>query len=187
MMRVLASCLFVVCCVQSATISVSPSPYNVEVGQSFTVDVGIDSVADLYACQFDLAFDPGLLSASAIAEGAFLGLGGPTFFLAGTIDNVDGLILSTADSLEGPVSGVTGTGVLASATFTALAPGTTSIEIANTFLIDSQSDFIYATTGDGTINVVATPEPVSFGLLLLALASLAAFGTVSSWTHGGQF
>src|ERR1035437_3897701 len=170
--RAFGGVFLVICSVRAGTLSVSPAVNQVAVGQVFSLNVVINSVADLYAYQFDLAFNPALLNASAITEGAFLGSGGPTFFLAGAIDNVNGLISSTADSLEGPLSGVTGSGVLTSVTFTALAPGSTSVSIFNTFLIDSQSNFIFADTGDGTVDVV-TPEPAAGEMVFLAFAVLA--------------
>src|ERR1017187_7801777 len=163
MIRAFGVFFLVICSVRAGTLSVSPSVDNVMVGQSFNLSVVIDSVADLYAYQFDLAFDPALLSASAITEGPLLGSGGTTFFLPGAIDDANGLISSTADSLEGPVSGVTGGGVLAYVTFTALAFGTTSVVIINPpapLLIDSQSNFIEVGTADGAVNI-STPEPAS--------------------------
>jgi hypothetical protein len=48
--------IFFAVAVSGATISVERSFLTVPPGDSFTLDVGVSSIADLYAFQFDLAF-----------------------------------------------------------------------------------------------------------------------------------
>src|SRR5580693_6858462 len=54
---------------------------NPNVGDTFEVEVDVTGITDLYAFQFDLTFDPTLLSAVSVTEGAFLPSGGTTFFI----------------------------------------------------------------------------------------------------------
>src|SRR5690349_16751681 len=77
-------------------VSIQPPATNQASGDTFTVDVNVSGVADLYAFQFDLTFDPTLLFAVLVTEGGFLPGGGTTFFIPGTIDNVGGDITATA-------------------------------------------------------------------------------------------
>jgi len=112
-------------------------------GGTFTVDVNVSGVTDLYGYQLDLAFNPGVLSAVSVAEGPFLASGGnPTTFLPGTIDNVGGTVALNADAINGPVSGVSGSGELLAFTFDAIGTGTSSLAIQNEILNDSGFNII---------------------------------------------
>jgi len=165
-----------------AVLSVSTSPGSISVGDTFTVDVAITGVTDLYAFGLDLTFDPSLLSATGITEGAFLPSGGDTFFIPGTIDNVGGSITSNGDSLIGAIPGVTGMGTLIEIDFTAIANGTSALDLANITLLDSNLANIdsTATNGSVTIGTPAVPEPSTLTLLISAIISLAAFARFKS-------
>lgn len=164
--------------VRAATISVLPASTTSGVGGSFSVDINISSITDLYAYQFDLAFDPAILSATGVTAGLFLS--GGAGFVPGIIDNVAGTITFTADSLTGPVSGVSGSGTLASLQFTALAPGTSALTLSNLIFLDSQLlDIPIDTTNNGTVDVsgaAAVPEPGQFLPVLVTLLGCGYWG-----------
>ena len=149
---------------------------TVSAGNTFAVDVNISGVTDLYGFQFDVLFGPATVSATSETEGPFLASGGTTFFVPGTIDNVGGSVTATADTLIGALSGVNGSGPLAVLDFTGLASGTTSIDLANVILLDSNFNSIGFTTQNASLtvspSVVPTPEPSSFLLLVTGLAAL---------------
>ena len=159
--------------IQGGTILVDPSTADIFVGQSFILNVNVDSLPDLYAYQFDLQFDPTVLRAFSVSEGSYLTSGGPTLFFPGTVDNVGGFVLSTADSLEG-VAGVSGSGTLASFGFQAIAAGSTSITLQNIFLLDSSLSGITAAVSSGEVTVMQTPEP-SYGPLVVVLGIIIVF------------
>jgi general secretion pathway protein D len=102
----------------AATILINPGSSTTTIAGTVDITVRVEDADDLYAYQFDLSFDPTVLSATSVGEGAFLPSGGSTFFLPGTIDNVAGTVTLTAGSLQGAVPGVTGSGVLALLQFT---------------------------------------------------------------------
>jgi hypothetical protein len=161
----------------AATINIVGPLTNPNIGDSFNIDVDVADITDLYAFQFDLTFDPALLSAVSVTEGAFLPGGGPTFLIPGAIDNIGGNVTATADSLIGSIPGVTGSGTLAVFQFTALAPGTSPLSFANEILLDSSLNDITADTtfqnGSVTINGASSvPEPRSFALLGASLLLL---------------
>lgn len=154
---------------------ISPALTDTTVGGFFDVTIDITTVTDLYAYQFDLDFDPLVLSAVSIDEGQFLLSGGTTFFLPGLIDNALGLISFTANSLIGALPGVSGDGSLALVRFLAISPGSSSINLSGVALLDSSLTDIASSTAGGRVVVSAVvPEPGS--ALLAALGLLAMIG-----------
>lgn len=167
----------------AATLGFAPPVTSVTVGDVFSVDVRIEDVADLYAFQFDLAFDPAILQVEALAEGTFLadwgnGLAPPagTFWDPGVVDNVAGSVSLVSNLLLGaiaPGDGATGSGVLVSIQFKALAGGTGALTLLNEFLVDSILDPIGAQLQGGRVVVeapVEVPEPAAALLMLCGLA-----------------
>ena len=156
-------------------LSITPSANNVQVGDTFSLFLNIASVTDLFGWQVDIDFGPaGLLNALTIAQGGFLG--GGTSGITGTIDNGTATILAMANSLTG-VTGVSGSGVLAQISFTAMAIGNAIVSISNVQLIDSNLDSIFPDQPvSATVNITAAsavPEPSTFVLLSFGLAAAA--------------
>ncbi len=161
-----------VCPIFADTISIVGPTTNPNVGDIFDVSVNVTGINDLYAFQFDLTFDPSLLSVDSVTEGSFLLSGGTTIFIPGVVDNVGGNVTATADSLIGSIPGVTGNGALAVFQFTALASGTSPLSLSNEILLDSSLNDI--TTGATfqnsyvTVDAASTvPEPNYLSLLVL--------------------
>ena len=116
----------------------------IHVGDTFTLGVSAENVPDLAGWQFDIAFDAAMLKAIEVNEGGFLKTeGATTFFQRGTINNAAGRIrgLSSAN-LSG--DGVTGTGTLLSATFSAKADGQTQLVLHNVQFGSSTGEVIHA-------------------------------------------
>jgi general secretion pathway protein D len=172
---------------QAQTISIQPFSSTVDAGNMFTVDVTASGVTDLFAFQFDVDFDPTIISAVTISEGPTLSGGGSTFFIPGSIDNGAGSIQFTTDTLIGAVPGVTGNGVLATLSFNATSGGISPLKLSNVVLLDSSLGDIHASTLDGQIRVTGSsivPEPtplVSFiaGLTMCGVWMLTRFIGVS--------
>ena len=126
----------------------------IHVGDTFTLDLGAESVSDLAGWQFDIAFDPAVLKAVGVSEGDFLKIdGGTTFFQRGTIDNRSGKIkgLSSASLSK---DGASGTGTLLSVTLAAKTAGQTQLRLENFQLADITGVSIAA----GPHEVVITVE-----------------------------
>lgn len=154
---------------QCGVVQFSPFDPQTPVGSSVTLDLTIHDVFDLYAFQFDLKFNPAVVAANSVTEGDFLPLAGSTIFDGGTIDNTSGTISLIFDTLSSAIAGSSGTGVLATFSFTALAVGDPRLEIVNITALDSSFD-------DLTLTQLATPvsgvpEPATW---LLAAGALAA-------------
>lgn len=150
-----------------ADVDLSAGSATEPVGATFAIPVSISNVTDLFAFQFDLSFDPSIVQLQSITEGPFLPTAGTTFFLPGTIDNTAGTATFTADALIGPISGVSGSGVLADFNFEALSEGTSNLTLSNAILVDSSGGLISFTpqSGQATIAGRTLPEPTFFPLL----------------------
>ena len=161
---ILTAALLVLCnAASAATILINPASSTTTLGVVVSVAVRVTDATDLYAYQFDLSFDPTILSTTGVSEGGFLPSGGSTFFLPGTIDNVSGMVTLTAGSLEGAVPGVTGSGTLAVVQLKGLKFGPSPVTLSNIVLLDSTGADIDTTIQNGSVTVV--PEPTSVMLL----------------------
>ena len=157
------------------TVEILPLPKIAVVGDIFSLDLSIANVSDLFDYQFDVTFNPTILQANGISDGGFLTSGGGTSVFSGAfllmLDNTAGLV-TILDSLTGPVTGVTGSGVLARINFSALMPGESAIGLGNVILEDSIGAPIDAETIDGRVQVNPIPEPMT----LLLVGSGVAVG-----------
>jgi hypothetical protein len=152
-------------------VSFTSTPSPAVKGSPLSLDVLITGVVDLYAFQFTLSFNPAVLQAGSVTEGAFLPLGGSTFFNGGTVNNTTGTISFAYDSLVGSLPGVTGSGVLAHINFSVPGVGTSPITFSNVVLLDSALVEMTAQINNGV--VTAVPEPAAYLLLAAGLAGLA--------------
>ncbi len=162
----------------AASVGIEPTQSTFSVGETFSLNIVASDVIDLYGFQFDIAFNPSILAAQSIAEGAFLSSGGATFFIPGTIDNVAGLISFNADTLIGEISGMSGSGILALLDFSAVGVGVSSINLSSPTLLDSNFQNITADIVAGSVQVQAqggsVPEPASLWLVVPGIGWLTA-------------
>lgn len=144
-------------------------PTSATIGSSWGVQVRASDVSDLYGYQFDLNFDASKFQAQGATEGVFLQSAGATFFDGGTIDNAAGSISFVFDTLLGAGPGVTGSGILAEFSFTAVTSGSGLFSLANVAAIDSSLADIGAQTEALLVNAV--PEPATLALCLAGLGA----------------
>lgn len=151
---------------QKGTMSVSPASLT-DPSSPFTVNINIAGVDDLYAWEFKLYYNSTILSNSSVTEGTFLSSTGSTFFRV--VNNTDtynathGRFWVTC-TLLGDVSGVSGSGTLATITFTVDGPaGTTPLDLQDTKLVGyeftrKQLLYMIHDTTDGSVTISAVPE-----------------------------
>ncbi len=163
----------------ATTISVE-GPGTASVGGSIDVAVDLSSYTDLYAWQFDLTWNPAILSLISISEGSALSAAGATFFIPGASDNGVGSATANADTLIGAEPGVTGSkGVLAYFDFKAVGVGMTTISPGNITLLNSSLNTITANSKSATVTVgtagIVSSEPGAGRLMLLAASGWLAY------------
>jgi hypothetical protein len=165
----------------AGVISIQPATNNPGIGQTFSLDVTINGAADLYAYQFDIGFNSSVLSANSVSEGTFLSAIGSTALFPGFIDNVGGTISFIADSLTGPISGASGSGTLATISFTSIGAGVSPVGVFNVTALDSFGEGIAVDTAGATVTVSAggsVPEPSPAVFVFAGSLALFALGRV---------
>jgi len=116
------------------TVSIAPSEVgNLSTGQTFTVDVVIADVNNLYGWQIKVIFDPNVLNANRVSEGPFLMNVNDTAWPKPVIDNTVGYVLASALLMPPyPPVGVTGGGTLANITFSVKSGGSSALHFDET-------------------------------------------------------
>ena len=158
-MWAVTACLLGSAAQAQTVLSVDPGSQTVTAGTDFTVDVNIANVSGLYGYQFDLSFNPSVLSAVSSSEGSFLTKGGSTFFIPGTNDNTHGVVSGTADTLLSNSKGASGSGNLVVFTFDAIKSGFSAITISGAELINSSFGSISSSTTGGSVTVGGMKAP----------------------------
>jgi hypothetical protein len=163
----------------AAMMTISPASGTEVVGQLFSVSVnvsGLDSMNDLYAYSFDLAFDPTVFEVLAANDGTVFDYAGNSpVYIDGTIDNQNGFV--TLQSGLDTNASFTGTGgLLGSFSFEALrALASTEIAVQNVSLstFAAASDLLPPDIDPGTLPVATletVPEPAPGALAAFILA-----------------
>ncbi len=176
-----------------ATLYVDPTTQTV--GAPFTVDINITNVEDLYSWEFNVTYDTSKLTATAVTEGPFLKSavppGNTTF--GNMISDANGWVYAYC-TIIGDQAGVTGSGDLATISFSIDATGTSiPIDFNNktkiieydfvsknnyTFLSDKTLCLYppyYVIDVDGSVTTTAVPEFPLGGAIEIALAAAVIF------------
>ena len=157
---------------EATIVLVDPPSQSVDVGQTVTVDIKVDTVTNLYGVDLRMTFDAAKLEAQdanptmtgvQIAQGNFLDPG-QGFMAENSVNNTTGEVRYVF-ALMAPAPAASGTGVLARITFLAKAEGTAVVAFTAITLSDNQAQPIATTPMDGSITVLpltgptATPTP----------------------------
>jgi len=132
----------------STTVSVNPATNVHDPSESFTIDIDISDVTDLASWEMKLRFDNEILTtdSTVIVEGGFLQSAGSTNFYGEVGPSLDYVIIGCVLAVAG---GASGSGTLASVTFTVLDTGSCSLHLYDSSLYDSAFSEISHSTTDG--------------------------------------
>jgi general secretion pathway protein D len=106
-------------------------------GKTFTVSIVADNAVDLGAAPMEVKFDPKMLRLNDVAAGDLASQGGAVPLLTKNIQNESGTA-SVQVSRQPGLKGATGSGALATFTFSAVAAGETQVMAPNIAVRDSQ-------------------------------------------------
>jgi hypothetical protein len=136
------------------------APADVDPGEQFTVNITVaPGTTPIAGVQFDLAFNPSLVTVNNVAEGNLLSQGGSsTYFVSGTIDNIAGTISGVAGAITTPGQSVAAPGTFAVITMTASAQGgTSSLTLSNVVVGDVNGQPVQITVTGGQVGVNTPP------------------------------
>jgi hypothetical protein len=139
-------------------VSVS-GPEAVDPGEQFTVAIIVEPETGIAGMQFNLAFDPSLVTVDSVAEGNLLSQGGAgTYFSSGTIDNVAGTVSAVAGAITTPGQTVSATGTFATITMTAGTEGGTSpLTLSSVVVGDINGQPVSVSVVSGQVNINQAP------------------------------
>ncbi|HDI12957.1 MAG TPA: hypothetical protein ENF64_02450 [Hadesarchaea archaeon] len=146
---------------QTTDVSISPQTSLVENGQSFVVDVSVVQHTPIAGAQFDLSFDPSLLTVDSVEEGNLFKQGGAsTYFQSGTINNTTGSITGVACVILGPNT-VESPGTLATIHLTAKGPaGTSPLTLSNVIVGNENGVAVPISVSNGSVHVTISGENI---------------------------
>ncbi len=140
------------------------APSGVDPGEQFTINITVEPGASIAGVQFNLAFDPAVLTADSVAEGNLLSQGGAaTYFSSGTIDNVAGTVSGVVGAIITPGQSVSSAGTFASISFTAGTSGTSPLTLSGVLVADIAGQPVETTVVSGSVAVNQAPELAAIG------------------------
>ncbi|MCW7076192.1 MAG: cohesin domain-containing protein [Candidatus Syntrophoarchaeum sp.] len=138
---------------------------------SFEVQIEIDDVEDLDAAQFDLSFNPDVLTVASVSDGEIDGKDIPV--LNWNLDPSDPGTLRVVVDLPG-VKGVSGSGHLAKIEFDPKGGGVSRLVLSNVILSDINADEIKGPQLGSSEVEVTLP-----GGTVISISDVAAIGTIT--------
>jgi len=114
----------------AASVRFLPAQVTTTASGTFTVAVALQGGTDVASAPLQIQFDPKVLRLNDVASGDFLAQGGVQPVFAKNIQNDSGTAVVQLSRPSGS-PGATGSGVLVTLTFQAVAPGATTITLSN--------------------------------------------------------
>ena len=109
---------------EATTVNIASPSQSIDPGQQFTVSIAVVPSTAIAGMQFDLSFDPSLVTVDSVKEGDLLGQGETsTFFNSGKIDNQAGTVTGVFGVITSPGEAVSTQGTFATITLTAKKQG----------------------------------------------------------------
>ena len=134
-------------------VSVSAPTQAVNSGQQFMVNINVQPNNAITGAQFNLSFNPSLVTVNSVTEGnLFNQSGAGTYFMSGTINNTAGTVTGVADAIIGSGQSVSNPGTFAVITMTArTTSGTSNLNLSNVIAADSKVQSLSVTLVNGQV------------------------------------
>ena len=149
---------------QGATIvSVSLPDEPIVSGQKFTVDILVEPGDPIAGVQFDLAFDPSVVTIDKVEEGDLLKQSGAsTYFNPGEIDNATGNIIGVAGAITTPGDTVSSSGTFATVIVTAgKKGGSCPLNLSKVIVGDKEGKPVPVDVRSSNVNIEEPASPVT--------------------------
>ena len=142
-------------------VTVSAPTMPVIQGQQFTVNIIVQPNNSIAGMQFNLSFNPALVSINSVTQGNLLNQGGAnTYFTAGTINNTAGTLTNVAGAIITPGQTVSAAGTFAVITITAsTVSGICPFTLSNVIVGDINGNSLTVNIVNG--QVINTPPSIS--------------------------
>jgi hypothetical protein len=144
---VITALLFMNRTTRLTSVYVDPPTVEKTIGQSFTVNLNVSDVANLYAWEVKLAYDSTILEHVNTVQGSFLGNSDVTFFTY-KVNDTSGYVLIDC-TLLGNLPGVNGTGTVAIIEFHVKQSGSCDLKLYDTKLLDPAEQSIEHSSSSG--------------------------------------
>jgi hypothetical protein len=131
-------------------------PANVNPGEQFMVNIAVQpGTIPVAGVQFDLAFNPSLVTVDGVAQGNLLTQGGAsTYFVSGTINNIAGTVTGVAGAITDPGQSVSTPGTFAVITLTAgTQTGTASLSLSNIIAGNTEGQAVTVIVNNGQVSI----------------------------------
>jgi len=135
-----------------AIMNFDPASINQTKGQTFTVNLQLNSQQQMHSFSVQLQYDPKLLQLANISNGGFLSSDGQAVAIVHRDDAAGGKLQITGTRPPGS-GGVSGNGSVFTLTFVAKAPGQTTIAPIGLFPRDEAGAPIMMSAGQATVSI----------------------------------
>ena len=144
-----------------AIVTVTAPTQPVSQGQQFTVNITVQPNNSIAGVQFNLSFNPALVSINSVTQGNLLNRSGAsTYFTAGTINNAAGTLTNVAGAITTPGQTVSASGTFAVITMTASSvSGTCPLTLSNVIVGDINGNSLTVNLVNG--QVINTPPSIT--------------------------
>lgn len=152
------------------TLYVDPATTVKAVADTFTIDINVTSVNDLYGWELQLSYNGTLLNGTSVTEGTFLSDSGvkDSYFNVLNFSDTLGLVWATS-TLLGDIRGTTGGGVLATVSFKVKTTGSCALGLHDTKLVGRDENgpiyFISHDVVGGYVQVTGLDTEVAFSFI----------------------
>jgi hypothetical protein len=142
---------------QTAAVSISVPSSTIQPGEQFALSIAVDPNNSIAGTQFNLTFNPSMVTADSIQQGDLLTQNGASsYFFPGQIDNNSGTIAGVFSVITSPGQTVSTEGTLATITMTAGSKrGTCLFTLSNVVIVDPEGQPVAVTVGNRAVNIAA--------------------------------
>jgi hypothetical protein len=149
----------------TAIVGVSAPAQAVSTGTRFAVNITVQPNNAIAGAQFNLSFNPALVTVNSVDEGNLLKQGGAsTYFMPGTINNTAGTVTGVAGAITTPGQTVSTLGTFAVITFTAgTTKGTSTLTLANVIVGDINGQAVSVNVVNGQVSTDRPPVLTAIG------------------------